>query len=87
MKVQHLKGFINQDRLETSDNFFELNWKSSYQFYIDKNKHTYIQLYGGVQNIFNSYQNDFDQGVNRDVTYNYGPQRPRTYFIGLKFGG
>ncbi|MGY5352032.1 TonB-dependent receptor [Wenyingzhuangia sp. IMCC45533] len=88
MKVQHLEGFIDQDRLETSNSFFELNWKSSYKFYLSKEKQsTYIQVYGGVQNIFNSYQNDFDQGVNRDVTYNYGPQRPRTYFLGLKFGG
>ncbi len=86
MRVQHLEGFIDQDRLETSPSFFELNWKSSYKFFIDEDQHMYFQLYGGVQNIFNAYQNDFDQGVNRDVTYNYGPQRPRTYFIGLKFG-
>lgn len=86
MKVQHLEGFIDQDKLETSNPFFELNWKSSYQFYLDNHKHTYVQVYGGIQNIFNSYQNDFDQGAGRDVTYNYGPQRPRTYFLGLKFG-
>lgn len=89
MKVQHLGGpdfYIEKSILETSNSFFELNWKSSYKFNLDKHKHTYIQIYGGIQNIFNSYQNDFDQGVNRDVTYNYGPQRPRTYFMGLKFG-
>ncbi len=87
MKVQHLEGFIKKDILETSPSFFELNWKSSYQFYLNNHKHIYIQIYGGVQNIFNAYQSDFDRGVNRDVTYNYGPQRPRTYFVGLKFGG
>jgi outer membrane receptor for ferrienterochelin and colicins len=86
MQVQHLKGYILKDKLETSPSFFELNWKSSYQFYLDDHQHTYLQIIGGVQNIFNSYQNDFDQGPNRDVTYIYGPQRPRTYFIGVKFG-
>lgn len=86
MYVQHLAGYIPNDKLETSPSFFELNWKSSYQFHLDNHKHTYLQISGGVQNIFNSYQNDFDQGALRDVTYIYGPQRPRTIFIGLKFG-
>jgi outer membrane receptor for ferrienterochelin and colicins len=45
-----------------------------------------IQLSGGIQNILNSYQSDFDKGVNRDASYIYGPSRPRTFFIGLKFG-
>ena len=86
MYVQHLAGYIPKDRLEKSPSFFELNWKSSYQFHLDDHHHTYFQISGGVQNIFNSYQSDFDQGAFRDVTYIYGPQRPRTVFIGLKFG-
>lgn len=86
MYVQHLAGYITNDKLEKSPSFFELNWKSSYQFYLDDHQHTYFQVSGGVQNIFNSYQSDFDQGASRDVTYIYGPQRPRTIFIGLKFG-
>ncbi|MGY6649554.1 TonB-dependent receptor [Wenyingzhuangia sp. IMCC45574] len=86
MYVQHLKGYIPNDKLEKSPRFFELNWKSSYQFYLDKHKHAHFELSGGVQNIFNAFQNDFDQGADRDATYAYGPQRPRTYFIGLRFG-
>ncbi|MDO3694158.1 TonB-dependent receptor [Wenyingzhuangia sp. chi5] len=86
MYVQHLAGFIPKDKLEKSPSFFELNWKSSYQFFIDDHKHIYFEVSGGIQNIFNAYQNDFDQGVDRDVTYIYGPQRPRTFFVGLKFG-
>lgn len=86
MYVQHLAGYIPQDLLEKSPSFFELNWKSTYQFYLDDHEHSYLEVGGGVQNIFNAYQNDFDQGAFRDVTYVYGPQRPRTYFIGLKFG-
>lgn len=86
MLVQHLAGYIPNDKLETSPSFFELNWKSSYEFYLDDHQHNYFQISGGIQNIFNSYQKDFDQGTLRDVTYIYGPQRPRTLFIGLKFG-
>lgn len=40
----------------------------------------------GVQNIFDSYQDDFDLGVERDAGYIYGPLRPRTFFMGLRFG-
>ena len=86
MYVQHLAGYIDHDQLERSNYFVELNWKSSYQFHIDKHKHTYLQISIGIQNLLNAYQNDFDRGVNRDVTYVYGPQRPRTYFMGIKFG-
>ena len=42
------------------------------------------QLYGGVQNLFNAYQSDFDQGKNRDSSYIYGPASPRSYFAGVK---
>lgn len=86
MKVQHLAGYTSKDKLENSPSFFELNWKSSYQFYLDDHEHTYFKVSGGIQNIFNSYQQDFDKGALRDVTYIYGPQRPRTFFIGLKIG-
>jgi outer membrane receptor for ferrienterochelin and colicins len=46
----------------------------------------HLQLSGGIQNVFNQYQKDFDLGVNRDATYIYGPSRPRTIFVGLKIG-
>lgn len=45
-----------------------------------------IQFNIGMQNIFDSYQNDFDKGEFRDSGYIYGPGLPRTYFAGLKFG-
>lgn len=37
-----------------------------------------VQLFGGIQNAFNSYQSDFDIGIDRDAAYIYGPSRPRT---------
>ncbi|MEN8826026.1 MAG: TonB-dependent receptor [Wenyingzhuangia sp.] len=86
MYVQHLSGYIAKDTLEKSPAFFELNWKSSYQFDVDENKHSYFEVSCGMQNLFNAYQSNFDQGTDRDVSYIYGPQRPRTFFLGLKFG-
>lgn len=43
-----------------------------------------LQLNGGVQNIFQAYQKDFDRGANRDSNYIYGPATPRSYFAGVK---
>ncbi|MEZ4906347.1 MAG: hypothetical protein R2771_01585 [Saprospiraceae bacterium] len=45
-----------------------------------------LQFMGGVKNIFNSYQSDFDTGIERDPAYIYGPLSPRTLYFGLKFG-
>jgi outer membrane receptor for ferrienterochelin and colicins len=84
MYAQHYAGFIADDRLETTGDFYEVNLKSSYTFVVKEKMH--LQLSGGIQNIFNQYQNDFDQGVNRDASYIYGPSRPRTIFISLKIG-
>lgn len=73
-------------KLEKTPNFFELNWKSSYNFSLDKKDGLQLQINGGIQNIFDSYQQDFDKGAERDAAYIYGPSRPRTYFVGLKIG-
>lgn len=64
--------------------FFENNFKISYNI-MAKDGYR-IQLFAGIQNLFNSYQGDFDFGVDRDAGYVYGPLRPRTVFFGLKFG-
>jgi hypothetical tonB-linked outer membrane receptor PG50 len=37
-----------------------------------------------VKNIFDQYQKDFDKGKDRDADYIYGPQHPRTFFMGLR---
>lgn len=84
MFVPHFAGYVESDVLEKSSNFFEINFKSSYLFEVSENLQ--IQLSGGIQNIINSYQSDFDLGIDRDASYIYGPSRPRSFFIGLKFG-
>ena len=43
-----------------------------------------LQINAGAQNIFNSFQNDFDSGADRDSGYIYGPTLPRTFFLGVK---
>ncbi len=60
-----------------------MNIKLTYD--IPVTKAVTMQLNGGVQNIFNSYQSDFDQGPDRDSGYIYGPSLPRSYFVGCKF--
>jgi outer membrane receptor for ferrienterochelin and colicins len=84
MYTPHYAGFIDEDALKRTQDFMEVNWKSSYTFSL-KNQ-VQLQVNAGVQNIFNSFQRDFDFGVNRDASYIYGPSRPRTIFVGLKIG-
>ncbi|ETN94516.1 TonB-dependent receptor [Zhouia amylolytica] len=84
MYVPHMAGYIDSDRLEETPSFFELNIRTAYTF--DLANHFQLQINGGIQNIFNSFQADFDRGADRDANYVYGPQRPRTFFIGLKIG-
>ncbi|WP_374164947.1 TonB-dependent receptor domain-containing protein [Arcticibacter sp. MXS-1] len=87
MKVPHFAGApgINEDVLFTSPTFNETNLKLSYRFTI-KSIAQDLQIYAGVQNIFDSYQGDFDTGKNRDSNYIYGPSRPFTMYAGIKFG-
>ena len=82
MLVQHFQGYMPEDREYNTPSFFDLGVKLFYDFTLGK--YTTLQLNAGVQNIFNSYQNDFDQGEFRDAGYIYGPALPRTFFIGTK---
>lgn len=82
MLVQHFAGYIAEDTEVKTPGFYDLNVRLSYDFNL--NNSAKIQLSGGVQNIFNSYQNDFDKGVFRDAGYIYGPALPRSLFFGVK---
>ena len=66
----------------TTPSFFDLTLKASYS--IPFGKHTALEINAGVQNLFDSYQRDFDSGPERDASYIYGPARPRTFFVGAK---
>ena len=60
----------------------DVGLKVGYDFKLYKSIN--LQVNAGVQNLFNAYQNDFDQGADRDSGYIYGPGMPRSYFAGIK---
>ncbi len=68
--------------VERTPAFFELNTKVAYELPLDARFH--LDFFAGIQNIFNSFQADFDRGAERDAGYVYGPVRPRTFFAGMK---
>ena len=82
MQVPHYAGYIEQDRMETTPRFFDLNCAVNYEFKLSKSNTLQVKL--GVNNIFNSFQKDFDKYVDRDSGYMYGPTQPRTFYLGLK---
>lgn len=82
MLVQHFAGYVAEDTEKKTPDFYDLMLKLTYNFKLNSSAN--LQLNGGVQNIFNSYQNDFDKGEFRDAGYIYGPSLPRTVFFGLK---
>lgn len=75
---------IEGEKLVKTDSFVELGMKVSYHF--DLSNDICVELNAGVKNIFNSYQDDFDKGKNRDAGWIYGPNSPRTFYFGVKFG-
>lgn len=85
MQIAHFAGAPNQlvDEIITTEDFMELNFRTSYQFSL-KNIKSNIEVFGGIKNILNAYQNNFDIGKNRDSNFIYGSNMPRTLFIGLK---
>ena len=71
-----------EGELRTSPPFFDAGLKLHYNFKLGSG--VIAQIYAGAKNIFNSYQRDFDIGIDRDPSYIYGPTLPRTIFAGLK---
>ncbi len=74
-------GFLSLNEVNP---FFDLNLKL--ESHIDFNENFMVTFSGGVRNLFNSFQDDFEIGAGRDSDYVYGPNLPRTFFIGVKFG-
>ncbi|MFP4488445.1 MAG: TonB-dependent receptor, partial [Bacteroidales bacterium] len=72
-----------EGELRTSERFMDLGLKLEQGVEVNGAN---LKLFGGVRNIFNSYQSDFDEGINRDPAYIYGPLSPRTVYIGIKIG-
>lgn len=69
--------------LRETNPFLDMGAKISYS---TKMGGVLLEFYAGIKNIFNSYQKDFDYGIDRDPTYIYGPISPRTIYAGLRMG-
>jgi outer membrane receptor for ferrienterochelin and colicins len=70
--------------IKRTPTFFENNIKIAYR--ATSEAAYFAEWFAGVHNLFNSFQSDFDRGMERDAGYVYGPMRPRTIFFGLRVG-
>jgi outer membrane receptor for ferrienterochelin and colicins len=69
--------------LRQSPAFFDVGLKLAYTIKLNGAD---LKIFGGIKNIFNSFQSDFDSGIDRDPAYIYGPVMPRTLYFGLNIG-
>ncbi|GAB5555926.1 MAG: TonB-dependent receptor [Schleiferiaceae bacterium] len=81
MYVPHYGGAPEQ----TEDELFRSPWFFDQNIIFNKKwdlpQSFSIAIEGGIRNVFNQYQNDFDTGRFRDSNYIYGPARPRNVFL------
>ncbi|WP_299363422.1 TonB-dependent receptor [Winogradskyella sp.] len=80
-RITGADGFVD---LIDSDSFFDVNLKASYHFKVAND--FLLELSGGIRNVFNSYQSEFDQGPERDSDFIFGPAAPRSLFVAIKIG-
>lgn len=83
MLVQHMESSGTEtDIAVTTPSFFDMNLKLAKDFSLFQG--VTLQANCGIMNIFNSFQDDFDKGVDRDSGYMYGPVMPRSIYAGIK---
>jgi outer membrane receptor for ferrienterochelin and colicins len=82
MLVEHHAGMIDANKTVETPQFMDMGFKASYDFRLYDSFN--LQLNAGVQNIFDSFQKDFDFGADRDSGYMYGPTLPRIIYFGVK---
>lgn len=80
--IPHYSGYVANDKLEHVNDFFDFNFKITYNTSLLNNLNTTLSF--SVNNIFNTYQKDLDRTNLRDANYIYGPSNPRIFSIGLK---
>ncbi len=83
MKAPHYSGYIEVDRLETTDPFWVLSIKLQRPFRVSES--CGFNIFMGGYNLPNSYQKDLDKGIDRDSGYVYGPAKPRSFYAGFDF--
>ena len=82
MLVEHHAGMIARNVTVQTPDIFDMGFKVAYDVKLYDSFN--LQLNAGMQNILNSFQNDFDEGPDRDSGYMYGPTLPRTFYFGIK---
>jgi outer membrane receptor for ferrienterochelin and colicins len=79
MKVPHYTGYIPEDRLETSSGHWILDASVSRSFPFVKDSKIIFTI--GGKNLADYYQDDLDQGPDRDAGYVWGPRFPRSVYF------
>lgn len=80
---EQAKAGAQWDELVRSKSFLDLGAKVSYDFKLFSKAN--LQVFVGMNNIFNSFQSDHDFGPNRDSAYIYGPTTPLSGYAGVRF--
>jgi outer membrane receptor for ferrienterochelin and colicins len=83
MQVPHRAGYIPEDRLERSPRFLTIDASVAHTFRPAGLRPRLVVTVGG-RNLTNAYQKDFDQGIERDSDYIYGPRFPRSVHASLR---
>jgi outer membrane receptor for ferrienterochelin and colicins len=84
MKVPHYAGHVPEDRLETTPSFLVLDANLSRTLTLAGSSR--LTLGVGVRNLTNAFQEDLDDGPDRDSGYVYGPRYPRSLFVTARVG-
>ena len=84
MEVPHYAGYIPEDRLETTDPFLTLDLRVAREFPLLSEPTTRFQVAVGGRNITDEFQQDLDQGPDRDSGYVYGPRFPRSWYVSFE---
>jgi outer membrane receptor for ferrienterochelin and colicins len=85
MDLVHYAGAPEQvvDEYVTTSSFFEFGLKAGYTIRLEV-VDSGLEIFGGVKNMTNAFQDDFDTLRDRDSGYVYGPGAPRTFYLGLR---
>ena len=86
MILAHVAGVgtgQNIDEYFQTKSFTDVGLRAGHTFNFPKIR-SGIEIFGGMKNIFDAYQKNFDIGKNRDSNFIYGPNMPRTLFVGLR---
>lgn len=86
MLVPHFGGApeLDHDEIVHTNSFWDIGLRAEHAIHIHKFEQT-IRIGLGIQNILDSYQSDFDTTKYRDSNFVYGPPKPRTVFLDLKW--